>query len=311
MLGDEADSPRGRVQLIRTLVATEAAPSKELAGHLDACLVCRACETVCPPGVPFGRIMEGAREVLSERRKPGRVRGFVTRIGLGTIADHGRLAFAARLADLYARSPLAALSRRIGPIAWVSSLAPTREGKPYQPAETEDADVCFFAGCVMRETFGDSERATVRVIERSGHRVSAPIEQVCCGALHAHSGDGEQARRLARYNIDAFAGSENVIAVNAAGCGAHMKAYGDLLHDDPAWHERALAFARRVRETRSGRERDREADRRQDPSAAARRLPGRVPSRARATHPTAAAGTPPRHRRCDARRDPRRGTVLW
>ncbi|TMC36604.1 MAG: 4Fe-4S dicluster domain-containing protein [Chloroflexi bacterium] len=248
VLGNEADSPRGRVQLIRTLVATEAVPSDDLAAHLDACLVCRACETVCPPGVPFGRIMEGAREVLAERRKPGRVRGFLTRLGLGTIADHGRLALAARAADFYARSPLPAISRRIAPVAWLSSLAPKREGAPYRPAEKENADVCFFAGCVMRESFGESERATVRVVERGGHRVSAPVEQVCCGALHAHSGDGDEARRLARCNIDAFAGSDNPIAVNAAGCGAHMKAYGDVLADDPAWRERARAFASRVRD---------------------------------------------------------------
>ena len=248
MLGDEADSPRGRIQLIRTLVASDAPPSDEFAGHLDACLVCRACETVCPPGVPFGRIMEGAREVLAERRKPGRVRGFLTRLGLGTIADHGRLALAARAADLYARSPLPALSRRVGPVAWVSSLAPKREGAAYRPVEKENADICFFAGCVMRQTFGESERATVRVLERGGRAVSAPVEQECCGALHAHSGDGDEARRLARYNIDAFGGSEQPIAVNAAGCGAHLKAYGDVLADDPAWRERARVFARRVRD---------------------------------------------------------------
>jgi glycolate dehydrogenase iron-sulfur subunit len=248
VLGDEADSPRGRIQLIRTLVATDAAPSDELTGHLDACLVCRACETVCPPGVPFGRIMEGAREVLAERRKPSPVRGLLTRVGLATIAGHGRLALASRAADLYARSPLPAISRRIAPLAWISSLSPKREGRPYEPVEKEGADVCFFAGCVMRETFGDSERATVSVIERSGHRVSAPIEQVCCGALHAHSGDGDGARRLARYNVDAFSGSENVIAVNAAGCGAHLKAYGDVLADDPAWRDRAREFAARVRD---------------------------------------------------------------
>src|SRR5512132_1751094 len=92
ILGDEADSPRGRIQLIRTLVATETAPDDQLVGHLDACLVCRACETACPSGVPFGRIMEGAREVLRERRPQGFLRRAATRIGLGTIARRGRLA---------------------------------------------------------------------------------------------------------------------------------------------------------------------------------------------------------------------------
>ena len=86
------------------------------------------------------------------------------------------------------------------------------------------------------------------MIERDGRRVSAPREQLCCGALHAHAGDGETARELARLNIDAFSGTEGPIVVNAAGCGAHLKAYGEVLADDAAWSERAVAFAKRVRD---------------------------------------------------------------
>jgi glycolate oxidase iron-sulfur subunit len=250
VLEDEADSPRGRIQLIRLMVSTDAPPDDELAGHLDACLVCRACETACPSGVPFGRIMEGAREVLHERKQPSRIRGALTRFGLATIASRGRLALASAATDLYARSPVASAVRRFAPRAlrWASSLAPRREGAPYEPVERDDADVCLFAGCVMRQSFGESERATVRVLERSGRRVSAPVEQVCCGALHAHSGDGDGSRELARFNVDAFAGSAHPIVVNAAGCGAHLKAYGEVLADDPAWADRARAFASRVRD---------------------------------------------------------------
>ena len=247
---DEADSPRGRIQLIRLMVSTDEAPSKELAGHLDACLVCRACETACPSGVPFGRIMEGAREVLDQRRPQGTVRRTLTTIGLGTLARPGRLAFAARATDLYARSPIAAAVKRIAPTAlrWATRLAPRAEGAPYRPVEKENADLCLFAGCVMRESFGDTERSTVRLLERDGHTVSAPVEQVCCGALHAHAGKGDDARSLARLNVDAFAGSNAPIVVNAAGCGAHLKAYGEVLAEDPAWAERAHAFASRVRD---------------------------------------------------------------
>jgi glycolate oxidase iron-sulfur subunit len=250
ILGEEADSPRGRIQLIRELVGSPAAPSATLTGHLDACLVCRACETACPSGVPFGRIMEGAREVLAERNTEGRVRRAVRRIGLDTIAQQGRLALATRLTDLVVRSGLASLVRRVGPrrLAWVSALAARREGAPFALAERDDADVCLFAGCVMREAFGETERATVRVLERDGRRVTAPIEQVCCGALHAHAGDGERARELARLNIDAFAGTDLPVVVNAAGCGAHLKAYGDVLHEDPAWARRGSEFAARVRD---------------------------------------------------------------
>ncbi|MDQ2951858.1 MAG: heterodisulfide reductase-related iron-sulfur binding cluster [Chloroflexota bacterium] len=250
VLEDEADSPRGRIQLIRMMVSTDAPPDAALAGHLDACLVCRACETACPSGVPFGRLMEGAREVLAERRPPGGLRGTITKLGLDTLADPGRLAFAARAADLYARSPLAALVRRVAPstLRWASSLAPRAEGAPFHPVENPGADVSLFAGCVMCETFGETQRGTVRLLERDGSTVTAPLEQLCCGALHAHSGDGQGARRLARLNVDAFAGTDGPIVVNAAGCGAHLKAYGDLLADDPAWIDRARAFAARVRD---------------------------------------------------------------
>jgi len=194
--------------------------------------------------------MEGAREVLAERRTESRIGHAVRRIGLDTIAGRRRLAFVTKLTDLAVRTGLTSLARRIGPrrLAWMSALAPRAEGAPYAPTERADADVSLFAGCVMREAFGETERATVRVLERDGHRVTAPIEQVCCGALHAHAGDGEQARALARYNIDAFAGADLPVVVNAAGCGAHLKAYGDVLHEDPAWAQRGRAFAARVRD---------------------------------------------------------------
>jgi glycolate oxidase iron-sulfur subunit len=200
--------------------------------------------------VPFGRIMEGAREVLDERLQQGTVRRTLTTIGLGTLASPGRLAFAARATDLYARSPIAAAVKRIAPTAlrWATRLAPRAEGAPYRPVEKENADLCLFAGCVMRESFGETERSTVRLLERDDHTVSAPVEQVCCGALHAHAGKGDEARSLARLNVDAFAASTSPIVVNAAGCGAHLKAYGEVLAEDPAWAERARMFASRVRD---------------------------------------------------------------
>jgi glycolate oxidase iron-sulfur subunit len=194
--------------------------------------------------------MEGAREVLAERSSAGPVKRAVRRIGLETIARPSRLAVVTKLSDLVVRSGLAALARRVGPrrLRWLSALAPRAEGVPFALAERADADVSLFAGCVMREAFGETERATVRVLERDGHRVTAPIEQMCCGALHAHAGDGEHARELARLNIDAFAGNELPVVVNAAGCGAHLKAYGDVLQEDPAWAQRGRAFGARVRD---------------------------------------------------------------
>ncbi len=194
--------------------------------------------------------MEGAREVLAERSSAGPVKNALRRIGLETIARPRRLAFVTKLTDLVVRIRLTSIVRRVGPrrLSWLSALAPRAEGAPFALAEREDADVSLFAGCVMREAFGETERATARVLERDGHRVTAPTRQTCCGALHAHAGDGEHARELARLNIDAFAGSDLPVVVNAAGCGAHLKAYGDVLKEDPAWAQRGRAFGARVRD---------------------------------------------------------------
>lgn len=252
MLDDEADSPRGRIQLIRQLVSSEGPADDQLAGHLDACLVCRACETACPSGVPFGRIMEGAREDLRERQRPRRVAQAVRRIGLDTVRSRGRLRVATRLVDLYVRSGAqrAVRATRLLPkrLRSMESLAIKAEGAPYVPIERPDADAAFFAGCIMRTAFGETERATVRLLECDGKRVTAPEEQACCGALHAHAGDGETARELARLNIDAFSGTTGPIVVNAAGCGAQLKAYGELLAGDAAWSGRAREFSGRVRD---------------------------------------------------------------
>jgi len=148
------------------------------------------------------------------------------------------------------RSGLASVARRVCPrrIKWLSALAARAEGPAFVLTERADADLSLFAGCVMREAFGETERATVRVLERDGRRVTSPARQVCCGALHAHAGDGEQARELARLNIEAFAGHDLPVVVNAAGCGAHLKAYGDVLHEDAAWAQRGREFGARVRD---------------------------------------------------------------
>jgi glycolate oxidase iron-sulfur subunit len=200
--------------------------------------------------VPFGRIMEGAREDLRARERPRRVARAIRRIGLRTIVDQARLRFATRLLDLYVRTGVqrAVRASRLLPkrLRSMESLAMKAEGPPYVPTEREGADVAFFAGCIMRTAFGETERATVRMLERSGARVTACKEQTCCGALHAHAGDGDTARELARLNIDAFSGAARSIVVNAAGCGAHLKAYGELLAEDPAWSVRARAFSDRV-----------------------------------------------------------------
>src|SRR5690348_2476645 len=135
VLDDEADSPRGRIQLIRQMVSTEGtAVDERIAGHLEACLVCRACETACPSGVPFGRIMEGAREDLRERERPRRFAKAIRRLGLATVADQGRLRVMTRLLDVYVRSGAQRVARasRLLPkrLRAMESLAMKAEGTP-------------------------------------------------------------------------------------------------------------------------------------------------------------------------------------
>ena len=189
--------------------------------------------------------MEGAREVLRDREGTSGI----ARVVLDTVARPRRLGLFSRVTDIAGRLGLTGLAARLpGRLGWMATLAPRAEGPTFRGVDRDGADIEVFAGCIMRESFGDTERATVRLLERGGHTVSVPVEQTCCGALHAHAGDGERARELARYNVDAFSGSDAKIVVNAAGCGAHLKAYGEVLGDDPFWAERAKAFASRVRD---------------------------------------------------------------
>lgn len=248
VMHDEADSPRGRVQLIRELVATPGRAEASTVAHLEACLVCRACETACPSLVPFGRIMEGAREELAARRRPSPVRA-----ALVDVVTHPRLlAAVAWVVRVYERSGLARVARRVLPrrLAELERLLPRPEGAPFAPRRRggADTDTQLLAGCVMRAAFGDTQRATVRLLERAGRTVDAPAGQTCCGALHAHAGLGDRARDLARRNVRAFGDGNAPIVSTAAGCGAHLRAYGWLLADDPEYAARAARLASRVRD---------------------------------------------------------------
>ncbi len=252
--GLEAESPRGRIHLARA-VAEERIPLTEaIQGHWELCLQCRACEAVCPSGVPYGRIMERARAQLDAAPPSGGFQRRLRRFALRNVIARPR-ALAAALAPVrwFARSPLRALARAAGLLRFMGPLGrlEAQLGRPGRPFRARDAagagEVALFTGCVMAELFGDAHRASVRVLERSGARVFAPKGQGCCGALSAHDGDLEQARRLARANVAAFeASGAETIVVNSAGCGAAMKEYGELLAEDAAFAERAGALAARV-----------------------------------------------------------------
>lgn len=250
--GLETESPRGRLYLMRALADGRIDPTPNAIGHLDMCLQCRNCEAVCPSGVPYGRIMEATRAaVLQSSHAPlqWRLRALFLR---EVVAKPTRLRLLASLLRAYQRSGLRSLAERVPVLGKRAVLTPLIAGRPFthtgvlaRPEGAPVRRVGFLTGCIMPLAYGRVHRATVRVLARNGCEVIAPPSQVCCGALHAHSGDLRTARQLARRNIDAFLAEDvDAIVVNSAGCGAAMKEYHELLAGD----ERARRFSLLVKD---------------------------------------------------------------
>jgi glycolate oxidase iron-sulfur subunit len=262
-LGQEPDSPRGRIYLIKALADGRLELADSVRGHLSLCLDCRACETACPSGVPYGQLIEAARAELERRDSGSPWRRTVRRVALqGLLPRPALLRALAGALRFYQRSGLQALVRGSGvlrllpatlaaseallpPLPPAAGRGPLPEQVPARGRRT--ARVGLLQGCVQDAVFRTHNEATIRCLARNGAEVVIPRAQRCCGALHAHAGDPEAARALARANVAAFeaAGVEAVV-VNAAGCGAHLRAYGHLLRHDPAWAARGAAFARTV-----------------------------------------------------------------
>jgi glycolate oxidase iron-sulfur subunit len=251
-LEDENDSPRGRIVLMRSLLeGTLTTENDSVQTHIAQCLGCRACETACPSGVPYGQLLEATRATLA-RDEPiplvARLILFVfERPLLMRLAMlGGRVARVTGVARLFSRLP-----GRLG-FAMAMLASTTRESRIEAGAKSstgERGSAALLTGCVMEGLFGDINCATERTLAINGYSMRAAPGQRCCGALHAHAGDDEAARRLARANIDAFEQSNaDYICVNAAGCGAIMKEYGHLLREDPVYAERATRIAAKVRD---------------------------------------------------------------
>jgi glycolate oxidase iron-sulfur subunit len=259
-LGDENDSPRGRLYLMRAVVEGRLEPDSEAYGlHIDRCLGCRACEPVCPAGVQYGFLLERAREVQTEAAG----HRLVTRVLLAIYARNalraafdagGRLLRGAGLTRLLLRLLPRRFERLRFGLAMLDASRPWSRleedaAYPMPPLRSNAPRVALLDGCVQRGLFGRVNAATRRVLRVNGCAVIEVPRQGCCGALHAHSGQLERARMLARQNIEAYEQARvDAIVVNAAGCGAVMKEYGELLHDDPAWAARAAALAAKVRD---------------------------------------------------------------
>ena len=264
-LGTEMDSPRGRIFLIKSLAEGRIGLSESSVEHLSLCLDCRACETVCPAGVPYGRLIEAAKAEIERARPGGLLRRAFRWANLGLLLGHPRLlAAAAAGLRLYQASGLQGLVRRTGLVRVLPGTLPAWEALlPMMPGASERAPlavltraqgarrgrVAMLTGCVQAVAFGAHNRATARVLARNGWDVVAPPEQGCCGALNAHGGDHERAVEMARRTIEVFERADvEAIVVNTSGCGAHMKGYGELLAGDPAYAERARRVAGLVRD---------------------------------------------------------------
>ena len=254
--GLEAESPRGRLYLIKAMSEGIIEPTVNVTTHMDQCLQCRNCEAVCPSGVAYGRIMERARAtVLDSGRAPlsWRLRSAFLR---EVIARPRRLAVMANALRLYRSSGLRTVAESIPLLRDRAIFAPTIGGETFtkrgiiaKPEGESKARVALLTGCIMPLAYGRVHEATARVLARNGCEVIAPAAQVCCGALHAHNGDLKTARTLTRRNIDAFlADQTDAIIVNSAGCGAAMKEYGELLASDPEYSEKAHTLAHQVKD---------------------------------------------------------------
>ncbi|MEP6743609.1 MAG: heterodisulfide reductase-related iron-sulfur binding cluster [bacterium] len=270
--GDENDGPRGRLYLMRAVGEGRLAnTSTAFERHIDRCLGCRACEQVCPAGVEYGQLLEAAR---AELFIAGAQTGFSYRL-LRFVLRHvwlhpARLKFAFAVMRLFRDSGLARLLRKAKlarlfshRVEFSLALLESSSGTAFTGSnssinsrtnnsdaqQTTAGELLLFTGCVGEGLFPRVNRATERVLEANGFAVQVPDSQTCCGALHAHAGDLESARVLARRNISAFSHGRNVpIITNAGGCGAMLASYGHLLVDDESFAAGAREFSARVRD---------------------------------------------------------------
>jgi glycolate oxidase iron-sulfur subunit len=275
-LGNENDSPRGRIFLMRAVAEGRlSADSASFERHIDLCLGCRACETACPAGVSYGSLLESARETIlnQETHRGSTFQKKMLKLALRQVFPYPkRLKLVFALSRFLRDNRLTRFAYRKGFARWISPKAdfalsllmttapdgatggrgdkeisnrPVAQS-PSRPVALRPVSV--FTGCVMEGLFKHVNDATKRVLAANSCEMNDVGAQVCCGALHAHAGDLETARELARRNIDAFErflatnGSATII-INAAGCGALLKEYGELLKDDPRYADRAERFS--------------------------------------------------------------------
>ena len=263
---NEVASPRGRIYLMRGLAEGQLELTRNFAAQMDLCLMCRACETVCPSGVQFGRMMEVTRH---EAAKAGigssRLGRWFRRFLLNRVVpEPRRLGLMVALTRNYKSGFLGKIVRGMGLRALmprglrimeanIPDVPPPAERRrmparfPAKEGVARRGTVALLEGCVMPELFGAVNRRTAEALAAQGFDVLVPSSQTCCGALHAHSGEMTKAVELAKRNIDAFLESQaDWVVLNSAGCGASLKDYAHWFADDALWRDKAARFSAKV-----------------------------------------------------------------
>ena len=261
--GREADSPRGRIRQMALVDQGLLELGDAFVTHIDRCLDCRACETACPSGVEYGKLVELTRAQIEEnyqRPLAARImRDFVYR---RLLPYPWRISLAARLLRMYQRWGFERLADKMGILRAMgleqrAKLLPRIDsqfffselGKTFPAQGERRARVAFFAGCVAQVTFAELNRATVRVLSANGCEVVVPAGQVCCGALAGHAGVRDTARDLARKNFEKIQAADfDAILTNAAGCGSTLKEYDHLFGASDPTHKKAAGFSGKVRD---------------------------------------------------------------
>lgn len=262
----ERSSPRGRIRLIRSVARGEMELSETFAAEMNFCLDCQACETACPAGVKYGRMVETARVLVDETGYGStKLNIALKRFALRKIvASRNGLKFVSTLLRLYQKIGLQKIVRATGilkifskNLAEIETLSPTIadkfSDKQIKEIELPNGEIkyktAFHFGCLMNTMFADINIDTIDVLKECGCKIITPQDQVCCGSLMGHNGDMEFALKLARKNIDAFEKHDyDFLISNSAGCGAFMKDYAHLLEDDPTYAEKAKRFSSKVKD---------------------------------------------------------------
>ncbi|MBL0389451.1 (Fe-S)-binding protein [Tumebacillus sp. ITR2] len=265
--GKESASPRGRIALMKGVVDGQLNVDAEFEDNMYLCLGCRACETACPAGVPYGSLLETARDVVERNKKdigehsflrdllfeeifpnPDRIDRLGTMLWASQTLGLQKLANKMGLINLLPR-PMREMQSAVDQVASPWQRMKRESVIHPEPDASQNLRVGMFKGCIMDVMFFETNQATARVLTKAGCEVVFVEEQACCGALHAHSGEQNGAKELAKRNIEAFeAAGVDLIVNNAGGCGAALKEYHHWFHDDPQWQERAMKFVAKCRD---------------------------------------------------------------